>query len=81
MRSWRFQPTARSAAIRAPQDSIALIVPKATIPTMKYIGAEMPVPPRLRVSRVEPAIRKNRTKGNPSESTKKRRLRSVRNSS
>ena len=47
MRNWRFQPTARSAAMRAPHESIELIVPNATNPTMKYIGAEMPVPSRL----------------------------------
>jgi hypothetical protein len=34
MRSWRFQPTARSAAMRAPHDSIALIVPNDASPTM-----------------------------------------------
>src|SRR6185437_15162573 len=41
----------------------------------------MPVPPRLCTLRWGPAIRKNRTRGNPSERRKKRRLRSVRNSS
>ena len=34
MRSWRFQPTARSAAMRAPLESIALIVPNDASPTM-----------------------------------------------
>jgi hypothetical protein len=34
-RSWRFQPTDRSAAMRAPEPSTAFIVPKAARPTMK----------------------------------------------
>jgi hypothetical protein len=34
IRSCRFQPTARSAAMRAPQDSIAAIVPNDASPTM-----------------------------------------------
>ena len=34
MRSCRFQPTARSAAIRAPHESIELIVPNDARPTM-----------------------------------------------
>jgi hypothetical protein len=35
IRSWRFQPTARSAAMRAPVDIIAFIEPNAASPTMK----------------------------------------------
>ena len=35
MRSWRFQPTDRSAAIRAPLAITATIVPKPTMPVMK----------------------------------------------
>ena len=34
-RSWRFQPAARSAAIRPPLASIAFIVANAARPTMK----------------------------------------------
>jgi hypothetical protein len=34
IRSWRFQPTARSAAMRPPQESIAPIVPNDASPTM-----------------------------------------------
>jgi hypothetical protein len=33
-RSWRFQPVERSAEIRAPAESTAVIAPKATSPTM-----------------------------------------------
>ena len=61
--------------------SIAVIVPHATMPTMKYTVAEMPVLPRLCTLRLAPAISRYRTSGNASESTKKRRLRNVRSSS
>ena len=81
MRSCRFQPTARSAAMRAPQESIALIVPNAASPTMKYSGAEMPVCAKSCTCRLGLAIRKYRSSGNPSDRMKNRRLRSVRSSS
>ncbi len=35
MRSWRFQPTDRSAAMRAPAAMTAVIEPHATMPVMK----------------------------------------------
>ena len=35
IRSCRFQPTARSPAMRAPEESIAFIAPNAARPTMK----------------------------------------------
>ena len=55
-RSWRFQPTARSGEMRAPAASTALIVPKEGSPTMKYRGAEMPLPLRLATSLFPPAM-------------------------
>ena len=57
MRSCRFQPAVRSAAMRAPAESIAFIVPNVSRPTMKYTGAEMPLEARLCVCRFGAAMR------------------------
>ena len=57
-RSSRFQPVARSAAMRAPEPSTAFIAPNATSPTIRYSGAEIPDPPRFCSCRFGAAMRK-----------------------
>jgi hypothetical protein len=57
------------------------IVPKATSPTIRYSGAEIPVPPRLCTCLFGVAIRKYKSSGNASEKRKKRRLRTSLSSS
>src|SRR5690242_10135858 len=56
IRSWRFQPTARSGEMRAPAARIAFMVPNEARPTMKYRGAEMPLPDRFETFLLPPAM-------------------------
>ena len=53
MRNWRFQPVWRSAEMRVPVDTTAIIAPQPAMPVMKYSGIGIP---EIFVCRLPPAI-------------------------